>query len=554
MIPFSGFMQANTFSATSFDGKPVSPANTVKGLLDVEGAAVPFDETDGSFLQWVQKLVDDDMSMVSDGERVLEPKMANHEGEASSLDVLPLTNAESEDQPSIPQHGSRMSNGDGLEDGQPWIPPAIVDALRAQHEGGAAEDAPGHQPLSDLPTMDVPKKGVHAVGHSLSADDALSNPTTTNGNTIQNENGALQPVKEKSFVIDGKDEMLIEGGGKPDTPIETGGMTKKPIEMTAKQNPSMERGDQKDPPSLFKPVVTASETEKTGTIQTEQQGPPSGLGILEKAIDPTPAHGQSIAGSTKKPESVTSMQTGEEMDSSGDDAARFQDGGKRGQTRRMAFAEAKEAELHKDQSLNSMKSFAGEPIKPDPSFQDTAKAMTAEPLATVAEKSTPGQATALARPETPAAGTFQSTVMDQIVEKASLRSIHGRSEVRIRLKPEFLGNVQMNIATDKEQVVVRITTDQPVVKDIIESHLHHLKAELQNQGLTIDKFDVVVNPDADQHHNREPFSQMFKHHSSNDGRRQAQDQNPEKRDPKGGNDDTDKNDDRPSRDGVNYFA
>jgi hypothetical protein len=62
MIPFSGFMQANTFSATSFDGKPVSPANTVKGLLDVEGAAVPFDETDGSFLQWVQKLVDDDMS------------------------------------------------------------------------------------------------------------------------------------------------------------------------------------------------------------------------------------------------------------------------------------------------------------------------------------------------------------------------------------------------------------------------------------------------------------------------------------------------------------
>jgi hypothetical protein len=137
MIPFSGFMQANTFSATSFDGKPVSPANTVKGLLDVEGAAVPFDETDGSFLQWVQKLVDDDMSMVSDGERVLDPKMANHEGEYSSLDVLPLTNAESEDQPSIPQHGSRMSNGDGLEDGQPWIPPAIVDALRAQHEGGA---------------------------------------------------------------------------------------------------------------------------------------------------------------------------------------------------------------------------------------------------------------------------------------------------------------------------------------------------------------------------------------------------------------------------------
>jgi flagellar hook-length control protein FliK len=552
LIPFSGFVQANTFSATSFDGKPVSPANTVKGLLDVEGAAVPFDETDGSFLQWVQKLVDDDMSMVYDGERVLEPKMANHEGESSSLDVLPLTNAESEDQPSIPQHGSRMSNGDGLEDGQPWIPPAIVDALRAQHEGGAAEDAPGHQPLSDLPTMDVPKKGVHAVGHSLSADDALSNPTTTNGNTIQNENGALQPVKEKSFVIDGKDEMLIEGGGKPDTPIETGGMTKKPIEMTAKQNASMERGDQKDPPSLFKPVVTASETEKTGTIQTDQQGPPSGLGAVEKAIGATPAHGQQpFAGNTENPESIAGMQADEENASSEEDTAHFRGGDKHGQAPRIAPAEVKETELHKDQPLDSMKSTGLESVKSDASFQETARAISPEPPTTAAEKIILGQPAALTRPETPAAKTFQTTVMDQIVDKAAMRSIHGRSEIQIRLKPEFLGHVQMNIAADKEQLVVRIMTDQPMVKEIIETHLHQLRTELQNQGLTIDRFDVMVNPDADQQHSRDQFAQMFKQHSNQNGRRQPQGQDPETLHRDGGNHpDTD----QPNRDGVNYFA
>ena len=141
--------------------------------------------------------------------------------------------------------------------------------------------------------------------------------------------------------------------------------------------------------------------------------------------------------------------------------------------------------------------------------------------------------------------------MDQIVDKAALRSIHGRSEIQIRLKPEFLGNVQMNIATDKEQLVVRIMTDRPMVKEIIETHLHHLKTELQSQGLTIDKFEVMVNPDADQQHSREQFAQMFKHHSSQNGRRQPNGREPEALNRGSGND---SDDDQANREGVNYFA
>jgi len=213
--------------------------------------------------------------------------------------------------------------------------------------------------------------------------------------------------------------------------------------------------------------------------------------------------------------------------------------------------QVKENELPKDRSPDSMRSSGPESTKLHPSFPDTATAIAAEPSTTVPDKPTAVQAAAFTRTEASAAKTFQTTLMDQIVDKAAIRSLHGRSEIHIRLKPESLGKVQMNVATVKGKVVVRILTDLPVVKDAIEIHLHQLKVELGNHGLTIDKFDVVVNSDTDQSHSREQFSQMFKNNSSRNGRRQDHEENPEK-----GNRDRGKeaDDDQPNRDGVNYFA
>jgi flagellar hook-length control protein FliK len=153
------------------------------------------------------------------------------------------------------------------------------------------------------------------------------------------------------------------------------------------------------------------------------------------------------------------------------------------------------------------------------------------------------------RSEPTVARNVQMAVMDQIVDKADLRSIRGRSEIQIRLKPEFLGNVQMTVSTDKEQLAVRILTDQPVVKNVIESHLHQLKSELQNQGLTVDKFDIMVNPDADQQPSRDPSSQMSKNHQFQDGRRQEREPEQMQQD-----DDQSTGEEEADDGGVNYFA
>lgn len=176
---------------------------------------------------------------------------------------------------------------------------------------------------------------------------------------------------------------------------------------------------------------------------------------------------------------------------------------------------------------------------------------------TVTEKSSAIQTAPSQRTEAPVSQRFQATVMDQIVDKANLRSVQGRSEIQIRLKPDFLGNVQMNIAADKEQLVVRMITDHPVVKDVVEANLHHLKTELQHQGLTIDRFEVTVNPDAGQQQNREQFAQMFKNPSFQNGQGQDPEPEPEahhrENGSRGGNHGRSSGD-QPEEEGINYFA
>ena len=245
----------------------------------------------------------------------------------------------------------------------------------------------------------------------------------------------------------------------------------------------------------------------------------------------------------REPISVSETTSGQSSAASDEDGAAQKNRDARPAVHRLATSVADEPEWHKAQSSDGSKNTANDAVRAQAPIDGTPKSMLADKPSSV-HALDPG------RSEPTVARHFQMAVMDQIVDKANLRSIHGRSEIQIRLKPEFLGNVQMTVSTDKAQLVVRILTDQPVVKEVIESHLHQLKSELQNQGLTIDKFDIMVNPDADHQLNRDQFSQMFKNHHFQDGRRQSQEREPEQMHP----DDDQSSGEEKADDGVNYFA
>ena len=91
---------------------------------------------------------------------------------------------------------------------------------------------------------------------------------------------------------------------------------------------------------------------------------------------------------------------------------------------------------------------------------------------------------------------LSSQAMDQVVQKAVLLLNHNQQEAHIELKPEFLGHIRMQIVTENQQVSIKIATEFPFVKDMLESNLNQLKAELQAQGLKIDSLEVSVAHDS----------------------------------------------------------
>ena len=106
-----------------------------------------------------------------------------------------------------------------------------------------------------------------------------------------------------------------------------------------------------------------------------------------------------------------------------------------------------------------------------------------------------------AREKEGTAGAWRAQTLDQIVNKAVYQLKNGQNSVRIDLKPEFLGQVRMQIVTVDQQVSIRITTELPMVKEMIDNNLQQLKADLQQQGLEVDEIEVSVSTDS-QHNAR----------------------------------------------------
>jgi flagellar hook-length control protein FliK len=96
---------------------------------------------------------------------------------------------------------------------------------------------------------------------------------------------------------------------------------------------------------------------------------------------------------------------------------------------------------------------------------------------------------------TAAAETFHRDNFQQMVERAVFTVREGQSEARIALKPDQLGHVHLRILTDHSHVSVKILTESPAARDLIDANAHHLKAELQQQGLNVESIDVSVSDD-----------------------------------------------------------
>jgi flagellar hook-length control protein FliK len=99
---------------------------------------------------------------------------------------------------------------------------------------------------------------------------------------------------------------------------------------------------------------------------------------------------------------------------------------------------------------------------------------------------------------------LQTDVVRQIVQRMTLRGDGRLSQMNIKLKPEFLGNMHMEVMTENQQVSIRMTAENHKVREMVEQNIHLLKLEMQQHGLQVQKIDVFVSQDQDAWKNGQP--------------------------------------------------
>lgn len=86
----------------------------------------------------------------------------------------------------------------------------------------------------------------------------------------------------------------------------------------------------------------------------------------------------------------------------------------------------------------------------------------------------------------------QKDIIQQIVKKAEVMFKSQLAEMKVHLKPDFLGRMLIRVAVEDGVVVAKIITENQHVKQILEANLNSLRQNLEANGLKVEKTEVSV--------------------------------------------------------------
>lgn len=86
-------------------------------------------------------------------------------------------------------------------------------------------------------------------------------------------------------------------------------------------------------------------------------------------------------------------------------------------------------------------------------------------------------------------------LMGKLVEKAQVAINNGKSEVLMSLNPEYLGKVRLKINMEGDNFIGKIFVDNAEIKDIFTKNLDTVITSLNEIGINIEGFDVMLRED-----------------------------------------------------------
>lgn len=88
-------------------------------------------------------------------------------------------------------------------------------------------------------------------------------------------------------------------------------------------------------------------------------------------------------------------------------------------------------------------------------------------------------------------------LIQQIIEKIEFNESFDKQEVKIRLKPEYLGDLVLKMEVVEGSIQAKILVDNYRTKEIIESNLFQLRDKFEENNLEIKTFEVFVGTNED---------------------------------------------------------
>ena len=89
--------------------------------------------------------------------------------------------------------------------------------------------------------------------------------------------------------------------------------------------------------------------------------------------------------------------------------------------------------------------------------------------------------------------TDSDNVLDQVVKKVEIDLKQGQTEMRMQLKPENLGEVQMKVVVEDGKLNAHFLTSTATAKEALEANVQQLKQSLQEQGVRVEKIAVLLS-------------------------------------------------------------
>jgi flagellar hook-length control protein FliK len=103
---------------------------------------------------------------------------------------------------------------------------------------------------------------------------------------------------------------------------------------------------------------------------------------------------------------------------------------------------------------------------------------------------------------------LEQSVITQVVEKLNVAMKTGITEIRVMLRPESLGEVQLKIKVEGDVVTGKMYVESQQVKHIVEANLQTLKDSLSQHNLSVGSFSVDVNHGNGTHQQMYDLAQM----------------------------------------------